>query len=67
MSSVTIDIANSVATITLQAPKSRNAINVNMVREMHRVLDQVQKEGSAIRALGSAGAPGSCRYDRLPR
>jgi 2-(1,2-epoxy-1,2-dihydrophenyl)acetyl-CoA isomerase len=58
MGTITIDIANSVATITLQAPKSRNAINVTMVREMHRVLDQVQKEGSAIRALVLTGTDG---------
>ena len=58
MSTVRVEIADSVATITLQAPKSKNAIDVTMVREMHRALDQIQKEGSAIRALVLTGSDG---------
>jgi len=58
MGSVHIETANSVATITLQAAKTRNAIDVTMVREMHRVLDQIQKEGAAIRALVITGSDG---------
>ena len=58
MSSVHVDFADSVATITLQAAKTRNAIDVGMVREMHRALDHIQKEGSAIRALILTGSEG---------
>jgi 2-(1,2-epoxy-1,2-dihydrophenyl)acetyl-CoA isomerase len=58
MSSVHVDFAHSVATITLQAAKTRNAIDVAMVREMHRVLDHIQKEGPAIRAVVLTGSDG---------
>jgi 2-(1,2-epoxy-1,2-dihydrophenyl)acetyl-CoA isomerase len=58
MSSIDLGIANSIATITLQAARTRNAIDLTMVREMHRVLDQVQKEGSAVRALVITGSDG---------
>src|ERR1700759_2351799 len=58
MGSIRIETTNSVATITLQAAKTRNAIDVTMVREMHRVLDHIQKEGAAIRALVLTGSDG---------
>jgi len=58
MSSVDLSIANSIATITLRAARARNAIDVTVVREMHGVLDQVQKEGSAVRALVITGSEG---------
>ena len=58
MGSIRLEIANSVATITLQAPKTRNAFDVTMVREMHRILDHIQKEGAAIRALVLTGSDG---------
>jgi 2-(1,2-epoxy-1,2-dihydrophenyl)acetyl-CoA isomerase len=58
MSSVDLRIANSIATITLQAARTRNAIDVNTVRELHRVLDQIQKEGLAVRALVLTGSDG---------
>lgn len=56
MGSIRIETTDSVATITLQAAKTRNAIDVTMVREMHRVLDHIQKEGPAIRALVLTGS-----------
>src|SRR3954471_8891081 len=58
MGSIRLETANSVATITLQAPKTRNAFDVTMVREMHRILDHIQKEGAAIRALVLTGSNG---------
>lgn len=56
MGHVQVGISDSVATITLQAPATRNAIDVTMVREMHRALDQIKKEGAAIRALVLTGS-----------
>jgi enoyl-CoA hydratase len=56
MSSVDLRIANSIATITLQAARTRNAIDINTVRELHGVLDQIQKEGLAVRALVITGS-----------
>jgi 2-(1,2-epoxy-1,2-dihydrophenyl)acetyl-CoA isomerase len=58
MSSVDLHIADAVATITLRAPRTRNAFDVTMVREMHRALDQMQKEGAAVRALVVTGSSG---------
>lgn len=58
MSSVDLRIANSIATLTLQTARTRNAIDVTAVREMHRALDQIQKEGSAVRALVITGSDG---------
>jgi 2-(1,2-epoxy-1,2-dihydrophenyl)acetyl-CoA isomerase len=58
MSSVDLTISDSIATITLQSAANRNAIDINVVREMHHVLDQIQKEGSAVRALIITGSDG---------
>jgi 2-(1,2-epoxy-1,2-dihydrophenyl)acetyl-CoA isomerase len=58
MSSINLAIADSIATITLQEPRTRNAFDINMVREMHRTLDRVQKEGAAVRSVVVAGSGG---------
>ena len=57
MSSVDLTITDSIATITLQSASTRNAIDINVVREMHHVLDQIQKD-AAIRALVLTGRDG---------
>ena len=58
MSSVALAIADSIATITLRSVANRNAIDINVVREMHQILDQIQKEGPAVRALLVTGSDG---------
>ena len=58
MSSVALAIADSIATITLRSVANRNAIDINVVREMHHILDQIQKEGPAVRALLITGSDG---------
>ena len=58
MSSVALAIADSIATITLRSVANRNAIDINVVREMHQILDQIQKEGPAVRALLITGSDG---------
>ena len=58
MSSVALAIAESIATITLRSVANRNAIDINVVREMHQILDQIQKEGPAVRALLVTGSDG---------
>lgn len=56
MGSVDLTITDSIATITLQSAPTCNAIDINVVREMHRVLDHIQKEGPAVRALIITGS-----------
>ncbi len=58
MSSVDLTITDSIATITLRSASTRNAIDITVVREMHHVLDQIQKEGAAVRALVITGRDG---------
>jgi 2-(1,2-epoxy-1,2-dihydrophenyl)acetyl-CoA isomerase len=58
MSSVDLTITDSIGTISLRSAASRNAIDINVVREMNRVLDQIQREGPAIRALVITGSDG---------
>jgi enoyl-CoA hydratase/carnithine racemase len=58
MSTVDLTINNYVATIVLTDAATRNAIDTNMVRELHRVLDAVQKPNSHVRSLVISGSGG---------
>jgi 2-(1,2-epoxy-1,2-dihydrophenyl)acetyl-CoA isomerase len=58
MSEVSLEIADHVATITIRSARNKNAIDLNVVRQMHRVLDAVRRAGAAVRALVITGSDG---------
>jgi 2-(1,2-epoxy-1,2-dihydrophenyl)acetyl-CoA isomerase len=58
MSEVSLEIADHVATLTIRSVANKNAIDVNMVRQMHHVLDEVRQARSAVRALVITGSDG---------
>jgi 2-(1,2-epoxy-1,2-dihydrophenyl)acetyl-CoA isomerase len=58
MSAVDLTITDHIATIVIQSPATRNAIDINVVREMHGALDKVQKAGLSVRALIITGRDG---------
>jgi 2-(1,2-epoxy-1,2-dihydrophenyl)acetyl-CoA isomerase len=58
MSEVCLAVADHIGTITIRSPATRNAIDLNVVRQMHHVLDEVQSAGAAIRSLLITGSDG---------
>ena len=50
MSSILYDIANRVATITLNRPEKRNALNAELVRELSEALSRAESDES-VRAI----------------
>ena len=55
MSNLSVSIADSIATVTLQRPTVSNAIDITIIRAMHLVLDQIQKGDSGARAVVLTG------------
>jgi 2-(1,2-epoxy-1,2-dihydrophenyl)acetyl-CoA isomerase len=59
MSAVELTIADHIATIVIRSPTTRNAIDINAVRQIHGALDEIQKPGPSVRALVITGGPGA--------
>jgi 2-(1,2-epoxy-1,2-dihydrophenyl)acetyl-CoA isomerase len=59
MGAIELTIADHVATITLRSPNTKNAIDVESVRQMHGALDAIQKVGASVRALVITGGDGA--------
>jgi 2-(1,2-epoxy-1,2-dihydrophenyl)acetyl-CoA isomerase len=58
MSEVSLAIADHIATVTIRSAATRNAIDIDVVRQMHHVLDEVRRAGEAVRALVLTGTDG---------
>ena len=56
MSSVSCIVEGGVATLTLSSPQTCNAIDVTIIREMHRALDQLQRPDSGTCAVVLTGS-----------
>jgi enoyl-CoA hydratase len=57
MSSVAIDIAEGVATLTLNEPERRNALSASMVQEVIDAFDRFEAPDSEVHAVVVTGAP----------
>jgi 2-(1,2-epoxy-1,2-dihydrophenyl)acetyl-CoA isomerase len=51
-------LKDGVATLALQCKSTRNAIDITIIRELHRALDQIQKDTNGVRALVLTGSDG---------
>ena len=58
MSAIELKIADYIATIVIRSASTRNAIDLNAVRQIHGALDEIQKIKPGIRALVLTGADG---------
>ncbi|SMO48420.1 short chain enoyl-CoA hydratase [Thalassovita litoralis] len=52
---ILLDVDNAIATITINRPETLNALDVQTIRAMHRVLDKVEKDPD-VRVLIFTGA-----------
>jgi enoyl-CoA hydratase len=57
MSSVEVDVADGVATITLNEPERRNALSASMVQEVIDAFDRFEAPDSEVHAVVVTGAP----------
>jgi 2-(1,2-epoxy-1,2-dihydrophenyl)acetyl-CoA isomerase len=58
MSTLGFTVDDGVATLALQCKSTRNAIDITIIRELHRALDQIQKDANGVRALVLTGSDG---------
>ena len=56
MNSLSVAVADGVATLRIQRPQTSNAIDISIIRAMHLALDQIQKGDSGARALVITGS-----------
>jgi 2-(1,2-epoxy-1,2-dihydrophenyl)acetyl-CoA isomerase len=56
MSSVSCIVEGQVATLTLNSPQTCNAIDITIIREIHRALDKVQRPRSGALAVVLTGS-----------
>ena len=56
MSTLSLNIAECVATMSIQRPAVSNAIDISIIRAMHLALDQIQKGDSGARAVVITGS-----------
>ena len=56
MSSLSVTVADGVATLSIQRPQTSNAIDISIIRAMHLALDQIQKGDGGARALVITGS-----------
>src|ERR1700690_2838849 len=56
MNSLSVTVADGVATLAIQRPQVRNAIDISIIRAMHLALDQIQKGDSGARAVVITGS-----------
>jgi 2-(1,2-epoxy-1,2-dihydrophenyl)acetyl-CoA isomerase len=56
MSSLSFTVSDGVATLALECESTRNAIDITIVRAMHRALDHVQKDSNGVRAVVLTGS-----------
>lgn len=56
MNSLSVAVADGVATLTIQRPQTSNAIDISIIRAMHLALDQLQKGDSGARAVVITGS-----------
>jgi len=58
MSALDLTITNHVATLVIRSAAPKNAIDIQVVREMHHCLDEIKKSGAGVRALVITGSDG---------
>ena len=56
MNSLSVNVSDGVATLSIQRPQVRNAIDISIIRAMHLALDQIQKGDSGARAVVITGS-----------
>jgi 2-(1,2-epoxy-1,2-dihydrophenyl)acetyl-CoA isomerase len=56
MNSLSVAVADGVATLSIQRPQTSNAIDISIIRAMHLALDQLQKGDSGVRAVVLTGS-----------
>src|SRR6202041_3093448 len=56
MNSLSVAVADGVATLSIQRPQTSNAIDISIIRAMHLALDQIQKGDSGARAVVITGS-----------
>lgn len=56
MSSLSVTVADGVATLRIQRPEVSNAIDISIIRSMHLALDQIQKGEGGVRAVVITGS-----------
>ena len=56
MNSLSVAVADGVATLSIQRPQTSNAIDISIIRAMHLALDQLQKGDSGARAVVITGS-----------
>jgi 2-(1,2-epoxy-1,2-dihydrophenyl)acetyl-CoA isomerase len=56
MNSLSVTVADGVATLSIQRPQTSNAIDISIIRAMHLALDQLQKGDSGARAVVITGS-----------
>jgi 2-(1,2-epoxy-1,2-dihydrophenyl)acetyl-CoA isomerase len=56
MNSLSVAVADGVATLSIQRPQTSNAIDISIIRAMHLALDQLQKGDSGARAVVLTGS-----------
>jgi 2-(1,2-epoxy-1,2-dihydrophenyl)acetyl-CoA isomerase len=59
MSAIDLTIADHVATIVIRSAATKNAIDINAVRQIHGALDEIQKMGPSVRAVVITGGDGA--------
>jgi 2-(1,2-epoxy-1,2-dihydrophenyl)acetyl-CoA isomerase len=59
MSEVSLEIADHIATVTIRCAATKNAIDINVVRQMQRALDEVRRAGEAVRVVVITGSDGA--------
>jgi len=56
VNSLSVAVADGVATLSIQRPQTSNAIDISIIRAMHLALDQLQKGDSGARAVVITGS-----------
>jgi 2-(1,2-epoxy-1,2-dihydrophenyl)acetyl-CoA isomerase len=56
MNSLSVDVVDGVATLSIQRPQVSNAIDISIIRAMHLALDQIQKGDGGARAVVITGS-----------
>jgi 2-(1,2-epoxy-1,2-dihydrophenyl)acetyl-CoA isomerase len=56
MSTLSVAVADGIATLTIQRAAVSNAIDISVIRALHGALDQIQKGDSGVRAVVLTGS-----------
>ena len=56
MSSLSVTVADGIATLSIDRPQVSNAIDISIIRSMHLALDQIQKGEGGARAVVITGS-----------